>query len=144
MRLWDTTTGTHRQMLEGHSDSVNAVAFSPDGKTIASASHDRTVRLWDTTTGTHRQTLEGHSDWVHAVAFSPDGKTIASASDDRTVRLWDTTTGTHDRRSRGIAIRLTQSPSRPNGQDDSVGFRRWDSAALGHDDRHAPTDARGA
>src|SRR2546423_971737 len=88
-RLWDTATGTARQTLEGHTGDVSAVAFSPDGKTVASASWDSTVRLWDTATGTARQTLEGHTDGVMAVTFSPDGKTVASASLDSTVRLWD-------------------------------------------------------
>jgi WD40 repeat protein len=65
------------------------VAFSPDGKLVASGSSNETVRLWDPATGAVRCTPEGHSSWVMAVAFSPDGKLVASGSGDNTVRLWD-------------------------------------------------------
>lgn len=89
IRVWDSATGESRGILNSYLDWVRAVAFSPDGKLIASASYDRTVRLWDSATGGSRGILTGHLNWVRAVAFSPDGKLIASASDDKTVRLWD-------------------------------------------------------
>ena len=79
--------------LGGHPDFVYSVAFSPDGKTLASGSGDNTIKLWDVPTGKEQATLKGHTGWVTSVAFSPDGKTLASGSWDKTIKLWDVATG---------------------------------------------------
>ncbi|MBN4003713.1 NB-ARC domain-containing protein [Nostoc sp. LPT] len=75
--------------LEGHTNWIRSVAFSPDGEILVSGSDDKTVRLWNTTTGQFLRSLQGHKERVWSVAFSPDGKTVASSSEDKTVRLWN-------------------------------------------------------
>jgi WD40 repeat protein len=68
---------------------VTSVAFSPDGRLLASGSYDKTIKLWDVATGSLVRTLSGHTDDVYSVAFSPDGRLLASGSGDETIRLWD-------------------------------------------------------
>ena len=63
-------TGEHRHTLTGHTDDVSSISFSPDGKTLASASLDSTIGLWDVMTGERRHTLRGHISWVHSISFS--------------------------------------------------------------------------
>lgn len=77
----------------GHTFVVSSVAFSPDGKTLASGSADQMIKLWDVASGTELRSLSGHTGVVWSVAFSPDGKTLASASKDQTVKLWDVVSG---------------------------------------------------
>ncbi|KFY02662.1 hypothetical protein O988_02002 [Pseudogymnoascus sp. VKM F-3808] len=81
------------QTLTGHSDSVFAVAFSPDKKRVASGSGDETIKLWDTRTGNLQKTLTGHLGEVLAIAFSRDSKQVISGSTDKTIKLWDARTG---------------------------------------------------
>jgi serine/threonine protein kinase len=74
--------------LTGHSSSVTSVAFSPDSRTLASGSWDKTIKLWDVQSQREIAALTGHSNWVTSVAFSPDGRTLASGSY-KTIKLWD-------------------------------------------------------
>ena len=85
----------HKMTLLRHTGGVLAVAFSPDGRTLASGSYDQGIRLWNAKTGEYKMKLSGHTEGVTCLAFSPDGRTLASGSWDRTVRVWDAKTGEH-------------------------------------------------
>ncbi len=92
VRLWDAQTGAFLRKLTGHPSAVNAVAFSPDGKTLASAGS--TLQLWDVATGELRHADDTDLGSIAHLVFSPDGKTLASSGWDFTVRFWDARTGT--------------------------------------------------
>lgn len=93
LRLYQTTDWKLLATLRGHDDVVFSLAFTQDGKQLASASFDHSVRLWDVATSALLKEFHHHSDFVYAVAFSPDGKRLVSASKDRTVALIDIETG---------------------------------------------------
>jgi WD40 repeat protein/tRNA A-37 threonylcarbamoyl transferase component Bud32 len=90
-----SSKGTTVLTYRGHSMAVSAVAWSPDGKLIASGSGDNTVQIWDATNGNTLLTYQGHTDYVYDVAWSPDGKLIASCGNDGTVQIWDASDGRH-------------------------------------------------
>ncbi|GKZ85256.1 hypothetical protein AnigIFM56816_011022 [Aspergillus niger] len=121
------------QTFEGHSGPVRSVAFSPDGRTLASGSSDDKIKLWDTATGVEQRTLTGHSSWVWSVAFSPDGRTLASGADDKTIKLWNTATGIEQYTLTGHSSSVRSVIFSPDGcmlasgADDKT-IKLWDTA----------------
>lgn len=91
--LWDVATGQPlHQPVKRQTSGIRAIAFSPDGQTLASGDMDSNVILWDVATGQALRSLIGHTNWVFSVTFSPDGKILASAGADNNIILWDTVT----------------------------------------------------
>jgi WD domain, G-beta repeat len=87
-------TAKLRATLEkAHSDIIYALTISPDGKLLASAGYDRTIKLWNTSTFADPKLLQDHSDAIHSLSFHPDGKLLASAAADRAVKIWDIESG---------------------------------------------------
>ncbi|MBO0778608.1 MAG: WD40 repeat domain-containing protein [Ktedonobacteraceae bacterium] len=101
----------------GHSDRVTTVAWSPNGKRIASGSLDKTVQVWDAKVSKEFQvyTYHGHSGSILTVAWSPDSKRVASGSSDKTIQIWDATTGDHRTILRGHTDRVTTVAWSPDG-----------------------------
>ncbi|MXV74301.1 sigma-70 family RNA polymerase sigma factor [Candidatus Poribacteria bacterium] len=130
--LYDTHSGQALDLLTTHTDWVNSVAFSADGKTLASGSKDGIIHLWDAQTGILRQSLIGHTGGVASVLFSADGKTLVSGSKDNTIRLWDTQTGELQNTLKGHTNEVFSVVFGPNGKTLASGskdntIRFWDA-----------------
>ncbi|CAD8089152.1 unnamed protein product [Paramecium sonneborni] len=89
---WKNLRINEQFLMNGHSDDVLSVCFSPDRTILASGSEDNSIRIWDIKSGQQKAKLDGHSQPVSSVCFSPDGTTIASGSQDKSIRLWDVKT----------------------------------------------------
>ncbi|KAM0443818.1 hypothetical protein ACHAO4_010354, partial [Trichoderma viride] len=118
--------------LRGHSHSVTSVAFSADGRDIASGSSDNTIKIWDATTGKERQTLRSHSRLVTSVAFSANSRDIASGLSDNTIKIWDATTGKERQTLRGHSHSATSVAFSADGRDIASGssdntIKIWDA-----------------
>ncbi len=126
IHLWNTTTGRRRMTLNGHAGffkedgdeheaEIRMLAFTHDGKTLASGSEDKTVILWNTQNGAKRATLKDHEAWITTVALSIDGKTVASGDANKRIKTWDVATGRERATLRGHKNTINALTFAPEG-----------------------------
>ncbi len=129
--LWDPATGKEIRRLTGHTEEVISIDFSPDGKTIASASRDKTIRVWDVANGKVLTNLEGQPAQENRVAFSPDGKGLASMGAEGVILVWDVATAKQERKLQAGDRMLSNFVFSPDGRQlaaSEIGglIRLWD------------------
>src|SRR3954454_18810214 len=119
--------------LDGHTDPVYAIAWSPDGKTLITGGFDNTVRLWDAATRKEIKKFEGHANLVLAVASAPDGKRILSGSLDKTAKVWALPGGGPIKDLTGHPAGVHALAVKPDGKQAAAASGRtvklWDLAA---------------
>ncbi|MBL7187157.1 MAG: protein kinase [Phycisphaerae bacterium] len=133
VKVLDTATGSVVMTLQ-HNDLVYTVAYSPDGKRIASAGVERTIKIWDVASGDEVMTLRGHENWIWWIAFSPDGRRIVSSSNDKTIKVWDANNGTEMMTLRGHHELVWSVVFSPDGKRIASGnwnktIKVWDVAS---------------